>query len=80
MLTVVREEARRRGIGNLRTVLGEAQALPFADYSFYLVVSRVAAHHFRDPAGAVREMARVVRPGGRVLMVDTGAAEEDGRD
>jgi ubiquinone/menaquinone biosynthesis C-methylase UbiE len=40
-------------------VLCRAEDLPFADGSFDVVACRVAAHHFEDPAAALREMARV---------------------
>jgi ubiquinone/menaquinone biosynthesis C-methylase UbiE len=50
-------------------VISRAEELPFADGSFDVVACRTAAHHFADPAGAVREMARV--SGDRVLLVDT---------
>jgi SAM-dependent methyltransferase len=49
-------------------VITRAEHLPFADGSFDAVVSRVAHHHFDDPAAAMREMARV--SGGLVLVVD----------
>ena len=49
-------------------VITRAEHLPFAEGSFDAVVSRVAHHHFDDPAGAVREMARVARD--LVLVVD----------
>jgi len=49
-------------------VITRAEHLPFADGSFDAVVSRVAHHHFDDPAAAVNEMARV--SGGLVLVVD----------
>jgi len=50
-------------------VLCRAEDLPFADGSFDVVATRTAAHHYTDPAAAVREMARVARD--RVLIVDT---------
>src|SRR5437867_1375430 len=43
----------------------DAAALPFPDATFDLVTCRLAAHHFTDAAGAFREVARVLRPGGR---------------
>jgi SAM-dependent methyltransferase len=49
-------------------VVGRAEDLPFADRSFDLVVTRVAAHHFGDVAAAVAEMARVA--GDRLIVVD----------
>jgi SAM-dependent methyltransferase len=56
-------------------VISRAEELPFADGSFDVVACRTAAHHFADPAGAVREMARVSRD--RVLLVDTEFMGED---
>ena len=50
-------------------VICRAESLPFADSAFDVVACRTAAHHFADPSGAVREMARVSRD--RVLIVDT---------
>src|SRR5207237_5895151 len=46
-----------------------AEELPFADASFDLTVTRVAAHYFADVAAAVGELARVAAD--RVLLVDT---------
>ena len=49
-------------------IVCRAESLPFADASFDVVVTRVAAHHYADVAQAVQEMARV--SSGRVLIVD----------
>ena len=60
------------------TVVSRAEEIPFADSTFDVVACRVAAHHFQDPAGALREMARVSR--GLVLVADNlfmGAAGEE---
>lgn len=48
----------------------DALALPFADQSFDAIVSRGALHHFPDPQGSLREMHRVLKPGGRALLAD----------
>jgi ubiquinone/menaquinone biosynthesis C-methylase UbiE len=56
-------------------VIARAEHIPFADGSFDVVACRTAAHHFADPAGAVRELARVSRD--RVLLVDTEFMGED---
>jgi SAM-dependent methyltransferase len=52
-----------------------AEELPFADGSFDLAATRVAAHHFADPAQAARELARVAAK--RVVVVDTLYQGED---
>jgi SAM-dependent methyltransferase len=51
-------------------VVGDAAALPFADASFDLVYCRFLLEYLPDPELAVREMARVCRPGGRMLLQD----------
>lgn len=70
MAEVFAREAKARGVQNARFVIGDVQALPFADRSFDLVTCRRAAHHFGDVAAAVAEMARVLRSGGRLGLVD----------
>ena len=51
----------------------DASALPFADATFDLVTCRLAAHHFHDAQSAFREVARVLRPAGRFVLVDNYA-------
>ncbi len=63
-------EAEARGVQNARFVTGDVHALPFPEGSFDLVTCRRAAHHFGDVVTAVAEMARVLRPGGRLGVVD----------
>ena len=48
----------------------DATALPFEPYSFDLAGSLRTLHHIARPELAVAELARVTRPGGRVLVVD----------
>ena len=76
MMQAGRTMAEERGIGHLRFVQADVHALPFADGSFERVVSRIAPHHFGDIRLAVREMARVTAPGGRVAVVD-GSTPDD---
>lgn len=54
-------------------VVGDVAALPFDDASFDLVVSTFSMHHWSDPTAGLNEIARVVRPDGRVLIWDLGA-------
>jgi len=62
------EAASARGSIELRA--GDAHALPLADASVDAAFAHMVLHSLEDPERAVREMARVVRPGGRVVLVD----------
>jgi SAM-dependent methyltransferase len=62
----VREGVRRLGRGVLVCAAGER--LPFPDATFDLVLSNEVIEHVRDDREALAEMARVTRPGGRVLL------------
>ncbi len=70
MLYAAADVARERGLGNFTFEPADAESLPYADESFDMVTCRIAAHHFSDPGQAVREFARVAKPGGLVALVD----------
>jgi ubiquinone/menaquinone biosynthesis C-methylase UbiE len=70
MLHAARGFLRERGAGSAAFVAGDVQALPFCDGAFDVVSCRIAAHHFADVAAAVREVRRVLRPGGTFLLQD----------
>lgn len=71
MLDRTTEAARERGVADqVEPRIADVGDLPFADASFDLVVTFTGLHCFPDPARAVIEMARVLRPGG----VLTGSA------
>jgi ubiquinone/menaquinone biosynthesis C-methylase UbiE len=70
MLAVVEGEKPRRGLTRLHTQPGPAERLPFQDACFDLVVSRLSAHHWADVPAALREISRVLRPGGNLIMID----------
>lgn len=62
--------ARSKLGGSTELVPGAAEDLPFGDSSFDLVVSTNVFHYIRRPADALVEMARVLRPGGRLVITD----------
>lgn len=70
MLATVDAAARARGLANIRTCEGAAERLPFDAATFDWVVSRMSAHHWHDVPVALAEMRRVLKPGGRVVMID----------
>lgn len=70
MLDVVSDTARERNITNLDTRQGVAEQLPFDDNSMDVVISRYSAHHWQDPGMALREVRRILKPGGHVIFMD----------
>ena len=63
------------GVGRkVRFLVRDAGHLGFSDDSFDAVVSMNALHHFRSPIAAVREMARVLKPGGKIVLSDLDRA------
>lgn len=78
MLEKTERRCRAAGLTNVRCVLGRAEDLPFDDGSFDAVVTRSALHHFPDPTAALREMSRVIRNDGRIVIVDVMASENAG--
>jgi ubiquinone/menaquinone biosynthesis C-methylase UbiE len=80
----VLEAGRRRlledGVLNVLLQEGDAAAMPFVDGSFDLVVCRASLHHFDDPTRQMREIARVCREGGRVVITDMVPVPVDLRD
>ena len=70
MLDLVRAEAQKRGLSNIRVAYAKAEALPFDDESFDLVTCRIAPHHFDSIPEFLAEVRRVLRPQGLFALVD----------
>jgi ubiquinone/menaquinone biosynthesis C-methylase UbiE len=70
MLDVVDAAAADKGLDNIRTVRGAAERLPFQNAEFDFVFSRYSAHHWSDLALALREVRRVLKPGGVAAFID----------
>lgn len=69
MVKAAREESERRGLGNIEFHQSAAEKLPFADNSFDVVVGRLSPMFFADVPGALREILRVVKLGGRLALL-----------
>lgn len=80
MLEVAQKEASARGITNIHYLEGDAQDLPCEDESFDVVACRYAAHHFPRARQATLEWARVLKPGGKLLLIDSTSPEEPEAD
>jgi ArsR family transcriptional regulator len=77
VLQRARALARRRRVSNVIWKKGELEKLPMKDASVDVAMLSQALHHAHDPARAVAEAARVTTPGGRVLLLDLRAHQED---
>jgi ubiquinone/menaquinone biosynthesis C-methylase UbiE len=64
------ERARERAPANATFLLGDAGVLPLEDGAFDLAATMRTLHHLRRPELALAELARVTRPGGRILVID----------
>ena len=76
MLEKAKALAAAKKLPNVSFRTGDVNSLPFDDCSFSIVTSRYAFHHFEEPVRALREMARVCSPGGRVAVMDMIASED----
>ena len=76
MLAVGQRAVRDAEVSNVAFAIGNAQQIPFADGSVDVALTSYALHHVPDAAGVIGEMARVLKPGGRVGVIDIYVPEE----
>jgi demethylmenaquinone methyltransferase/2-methoxy-6-polyprenyl-1,4-benzoquinol methylase/ArsR family transcriptional regulator len=77
MLAVARARLERAGLRNVQLRQGDIYAVPVERNGFDLVVLHQVLHYLNDPGRALREAARVLRPGGRLLVVDFAPHTEE---
>src|ERR1043166_7163716 len=76
MLDVARKRATNLSL-DVSFLLADAEALPFATQSFETVVSSLSSCTFPNPIAAFREMARVCKPNGRILLLEHGRSDRE---
>lgn len=77
VLRKARALARKRRVANVVWKRGDIERVPLPDASVDLALLSQALHHAQDPARAVAEAARVLRPGGSVLVLDLRPHDQD---
>lgn len=73
MVQVGRALARKQGISNLDYVLGDIEKIPLKDKSVDIALLSQALHHAENPRQALAEAHRILRPGGRIIILDLKA-------
>jgi len=76
ILKRARNAAQAQGLRNLDFAIGDAQSLPFADGALDVAITSYSLHHMSDAPRVIGEMARVVRRGGRVGIIDIRVLED----
>jgi ubiquinone/menaquinone biosynthesis C-methylase UbiE len=76
LLEIASDRARKRGLNNVAFQEADAHALPFADKAFDLATCRFGVMFFKDVNHALRELARVLRPGARASFAAWGPFEQ----
>ena len=76
VLEKARQTAKRRRVKNVEWTRGELESLPLDDESVDVALLSQALHHADDPRAALAEAARIVRPGGRVLLLELRRHQE----
>jgi ArsR family transcriptional regulator len=77
VLARARALARRRRVSNVTWKRGELERLPIADAAVDVALLSQALHHAKSPERALAEAVRITAPGGRVLVLDLRAHQED---
>ena len=64
------KQAKSKGLRNAQFVVGDCEAMPFEDASFDVVINSQSFHHYPNPQAFFDEAARVLKPGGMLVLRD----------
>jgi len=70
LLAIARSETREMGLTNIEFTHGSALDMPYPAASFDTVSCRAAFHHFAAPSAVLKEMVRITKPDGQILIAD----------
>jgi ArsR family transcriptional regulator len=70
MLALARARIERASLGHVQVRKGDLFQLPYADRSFDLITLHQVLHYLEDPSAAVVEAARILKPGGKIVIAD----------
>ncbi len=77
-LDFIQKQARKMGLGNIKTVPARDEGLPLPEGEIDLVFLRNVFHHLTDPVPYLEGLKRFLKPGGRVAVIDHGPASRGG--
>jgi ArsR family transcriptional regulator len=77
MLALARARLARVGLTHCSVRLADMYRLPLATASFDVAIIQMVLHYAEDPAGVLAEAGRVLRPGGRLIVIDLGPHERE---
>lgn len=77
MLSQAKKQSDEKGIDNIEFCIEDVHNMKFADNTFDIVASRLAAHHFSNIKNALKEMCRVLKPGGKLYILDCSVVDGD---
>ena len=80
MLQVGKEAAQKQGLTNMKFVVGDAANISLKENSFDVVIARLAFHHMLNPERIFSEMKKVLKPSGKLVLIDMEAATEELRN
>ena len=76
MMKKAKENLSNAGVSNVEFRVGDAEDIPLEDNSVDAVVGNMVLHHCPDPESAIKEMARVLKPNGRLVLADMEEHDE----